>query len=188
MVFTTVFHLSLARAASICDATSILLDGDTVITFDDSAQSIKVLRDHSVLIEHDRIAEIYPSSSPKILPNSTQIVSAIGKIVSPGFIDTHKHGWQTAFRTIGSNTTLADYSFKWGPLGPSAKRLSSDDVYYSQLLGAVESLNAGVTGILDYSHAPFSNSTSEASFRGSIDAGARTWWSYAFFSAPGSNF
>ncbi|KAG9840733.1 hypothetical protein KCV05_g8920, partial [Aureobasidium melanogenum] len=66
------------------------------------------LRDSSLLVTGDSIAKIFGNSDNVTLPIDTEIVDVEGKIVSPGFIDTHRHSWQTAYKTLGSNTTLAE--------------------------------------------------------------------------------
>jgi len=49
----------------------------------------KILEDHSIVIENDKIAGIIPS---KITIDNCQSISADGLYVSPGFIDLHVHG------------------------------------------------------------------------------------------------
>jgi cytosine/adenosine deaminase-related metal-dependent hydrolase len=36
------------------------------------------------------------------------VVDAHGTIVSPGFIDTHRHDWMTMYRTLGANISLPE--------------------------------------------------------------------------------
>lgn len=57
---------------------------------------------------------------------------------------------------------------------------TAEDIYYGQLTGIYESLNAGVTSILDHAHHTFSDETAFAGVNASIDSGARIWWAYAF--------
>lgn len=89
--------------------TSILLKGGTVIAFNVESESLEILRDTSVHILEDRIAGLYGPGDDFSPPTGTEVVDVSGQIVSPGFVDTHRHGWQTAFKTLGSNTTLPEY-------------------------------------------------------------------------------
>ncbi|THU82128.1 Metallo-dependent hydrolase [Dendrothele bispora CBS 962.96] len=141
-----------------------------------------VLRNTSILITNDRITAIFDSSNPSDvpIPDSTERISVQGKIVSPGFVDTHKHGWQTAFKTIASNTTLAEYFIRYGEFSQANTVFTPEDIYLGQLVGIYEALNAGVTSILDHAHSTFSRETSSASLNASMDGGIRMWWCYAF--------
>ncbi len=78
----------------------------TIISWDESSQSIKVLRDSDLLIEGDTITAIGKDVQ---VSTDAEVIDATDKILSPGFIDTHTHLWQTAFRTLAPNTTLAEY-------------------------------------------------------------------------------
>ncbi|THU82789.1 Metallo-dependent hydrolase [Dendrothele bispora CBS 962.96] len=163
-------------------AGSILLEEGTVISFDDASQSPRILRNTSILITNDRITTIFDSSNPSDvpIPTDTERVPAQGKIISPGFIDTHKHGWQTAYKTIASNTTLAEYYIRYGEFSQAETVFTPEDIYLGQLVGIYEALNAGVTSILDHAHSTFSRETASASLNASMDGGVRMWWCYAF--------
>ncbi|KAK0610967.1 hypothetical protein B0T14DRAFT_540211 [Immersiella caudata] len=65
---------------------------------------------------------------------------------------------QTAYKTLGSNTTLVEYFFRYDELA-SAGLLMAEDVCLGQLAGIYEGLNAGVT------------TTSKAGARASVDSG-----------------
>lgn len=158
----------------------LLFEGGTVLAFDNTTERINVLRNASVLVVENRIAKIFETSADNAtIPEGTERINVQGGIVSPGFIDTHKHGWQTALRTIGSNTTLAEYFNRYGEFAVAPFTYTPEDVYYGQLIGIYESLNAGVTGILDHAHHTWSVATSAAGVNASIESGARVWWCYA---------
>ncbi|MFD2470857.1 amidohydrolase family protein [Amycolatopsis silviterrae] len=98
-----------------------------------------------VLIEDGRIAAV-----GTIGDVDAEIVDAKGKIVLPGFVDTHRHTWQTAFRGIGADWTFAEYrAAMHGTLRP---HYQPEDVYLGNLLGRLEALNSGVTTMLDWFH------------------------------------
>ncbi|KAK0716587.1 amidohydrolase family protein [Apiosordaria backusii] len=171
-------------SATSASASSILFSGGTVIAFNRTSNSLEVIRNGSVLVTDDRITSVFANSSPPSsvsVPSDVEEVDITDKILTPGFIDTHRHGWQTAYKTLGSNTSLVDYFNRFGEFATAALYpLDSDEVYYSQLAGLYESLNAGVTTTLDHAHHTFSDSTSLAGLRASIDSGARVFWAYAF--------
>jgi len=99
-----------------------------------------------VLIEDGRIAAIGPV--PEAV--DAEEVDAAGKIVLPGFVDVHRHTWQTAFRGIGANWTFSEYrTAMHGTLRPHYR---PEDVYLGNLLGRLEALNSGITTMLDWFH------------------------------------
>jgi len=163
-------------------STSVLFEHGTVISFDDETQDLRILYDTSVLVIADRIAAIFDSSSgsPVTVPSDAQKVSAANKIISPGFIDTHRHGWQTAYRTIAANTTLAEYFKHYSQFSQAAKVFTPEDIYYVHLAGIYDYLNARVTSALDHCHGTFSPEASAASLKASIESGIRMWWCYGF--------
>ncbi|KAL7754765.1 hypothetical protein ACKLNR_015435 [Fusarium oxysporum f. sp. zingiberi] len=178
--FLSVCYLNLISFTSLSQASSILFTGATIIAFDEARDDLNVIRNGSLLVKDDRIAGIWPAKSElSSVPRDTKIIDATGKIITPGFIDTHRHGWHTLFKTLMSNTTIAEYFGRFSEFA-SAGRLNPDQVYISQLAGLYEALNAGVTTTLDHAHHTFSDDTSYAGLNASIESGARVIWAYAF--------
>ncbi|SDX37426.1 Cytosine/adenosine deaminase [Geodermatophilus africanus] len=122
----------------------VVLRGGTVVTMDDAGT---VLRDADVLVVDDRIAAV---GSALDVPEGTQEVDARGGIVMPGMIDTHRHMWQTAMRGYGADWTLTQY-FVWYYL-EHGKRFRPQDISAGNRLAAIESIDAGVTTTVDWSH------------------------------------
>ncbi|CAG8979736.1 hypothetical protein HYALB_00011463 [Hymenoscyphus albidus] len=151
-------------------ACSKLLKGGTIISFDNQAEAgeLKVIRDESILINGDSITSIFSTASPEGISPDTEVIDCTNKIITPGFIDTHRHGWQTVFKTLGSNTTLAEYAFRYGT-SVAEPLFTPEDIYISQLTGIYEALAAGVTTILDHAHHTWTAKYSEAGLNASID-------------------
>jgi cytosine/adenosine deaminase-related metal-dependent hydrolase len=104
------------------------------------------LADCDVLIDGERILAVEPGLSV----TDAEIIDGTDRIVLPGFIDTHRHLWQTAMRNIAADWTLSQYLV--GVLGALAPAYRPEDVYAGNLLGALEALDHGITTILDWSH------------------------------------
>src|SRR6188768_4475989 len=122
----------------------LVFRGGTVLTMDDAST---VLTDADVLVVDDRIAE----GGPRLqVPPGTQEIDATGGIVMPGMIDTHRHMWQTAMRGYGADWTLTQY-FVWYYL-EHGKTFRPEDIHAGNVLSAWESLEAGVTTTVDWSH------------------------------------
>ncbi|KAH0388215.1 Metallo-dependent hydrolase, partial [Aureobasidium melanogenum] len=162
--------LALLSATALC-ANSTLFQGGTIITFDETSQLPVALHGSSLLVTGDSIAKIFVNSDNVTLPIDTEIVNVQGKIVSPGFIDTHRHSWQTAYKTLGSNTTLAEYFIRYGEFTQAGTVFDPDDIYIGTLAGLYEPLDAGVTTILEHAHGTFSNETSKAYLNAVMDSG-----------------
>ena len=116
----------------------------TVLTMDDSHT---VLDNADVLVSGERIAAVGQNLE---VPEGTAVIDASGGIVMPGMIDTHRHMWQTAMRAYGADWTLTQY-FVWYYLN-WGKKFRPQDVYAGNLLAAIESVDAGVTTTVDWSH------------------------------------
>lgn len=85
-------------------ASRILLKHGTVLLHDerDVVHAAKL----DLLIEDSRIKEIGPDIES---PADAKVVDCMDKIISPGFIDTHHHVWQTCLKATHANETLLDY-------------------------------------------------------------------------------
>src|ERR1700753_596093 len=116
----------------------------TVLTMDDAHT---VINNADVLVSGETIAGVGPNLE---VPEGTAEIDAAGGIVMPGMIDTHRHMWQTAMRGYGADWTLTQYFvyyyLNWG------KIFRPQDVYAGNLLAAIESIDAGVTTTVDWSH------------------------------------
>jgi 5-methylthioadenosine/S-adenosylhomocysteine deaminase len=103
-------------------------------------------------------------------------LEAEGKIVIPGFVDSHRHLWQGLLRNSGPNESLFDYLgrvlFGLGPL------LTPDDVYLGNLISSLSALNAGVTTILDWSHIATSSEHTDAAIDALENVGIRGVYAY----------
>ncbi len=123
---------------------STVLRGGTVLTMDDRHT---ILPNADVLVVGDRIEAVGPGLD---VPEGTREVDASGGIVMPGMIDTHRHMWQTAMRAYGADWTLTQY-FVWYYL-EHGKAFRPQDIAAGNVLSGWESLEAGVTTTVDWSH------------------------------------
>ncbi|WP_063732986.1 amidohydrolase family protein [Streptomyces sp. RTd22] len=121
----------------------ILLTGGTVVSMD---PAVGDLERADVLIEDGFIAEV----SEAIDAPDAEVIDATDRIVMPGFVDTHRHTWQTAFRGVGADWTFPEWAVAMhGTLKPHYR---PEDVYLGTLLGRLEALHSGVTTMLDWFH------------------------------------
>ena len=169
--------------------TSTLLKGGTVVAFDHSTESLDIRRDSSVLITNDRIVSNLPASDEHPLLPNTEVVDVRGKIITPGFVDTHRHGWQTGLKTTCGNSSLAEYLFRYAAMFPVGEHYRPEDVYIGQLAGLYEATHAGVTSILDHAHNTWSAEKTKAGLQACVESGVRMWYCYALSPhQPGFSF
>lgn len=90
------FLLPLALGAS----GAILYEGATIISFNENDERVSILDDASMLIDGDTIAALSEGTIDSGVPSNTTRVNATGKIISPGFIDTHTVSLNTAAQLL----------------------------------------------------------------------------------------
>ena len=120
-----------------------------------------------VLIEDDRIAAV----GPALDVGDAEVIDASNCVVMPGFIDSHRHTWETVIRGIAPDVSLAGYfDIVLDQLAPAYR---AEDVYAGNYLGALEAIDAGVTTILDWSHINNTPEHADEAIRGLRDARLR---------------
>ena len=149
----------------------ILIKGGIVLTQDDS---LGELNGADVLVEDDTIAEV----GRDISAAEAQVIDAAGDIVIPGFIDTHRHTWETSIRTCAPDYSLGAYFA--GILDKFGPAYRAEDVYAANLWGALECLNAGITTLVDWSHIMNTPDHADAAIRGLDESGIRSVFAYGF--------
>lgn len=142
----------------------ILITGGTVLSQD---PTIGNLDRGDVLIDKGVIVEVGPS----IEAADARVIDATDHYVLPGFIDTHRHNWQSVLRHVGSDWSLGQY-FTGIHFGMS-KLFRPEDTYIANLLGIAESLDSGITTLLDWSHNCDTPAHADAAVQGLMESGSR---------------
>ncbi len=141
-----------------------LVSGGWIISMDTTAGD---LPQGDVLIEGERIVAI----APHIDVPDAHHVDARGMIVLPGFVDTHRHTWQTCVRHRYADIDPQIYFAEM--LGRKGAAYRPEDVYIGTLLGAVAALDGGITTMLDWAHVQNSPEHTDAAIQALRDAGIR---------------
>lgn len=156
-------------------AKSLLLKGATLLTHsDDQPPRVIPLFNHDLLIENGVIAGIGQDLQPR--NPDAQVVDCAGKIVSPGFINTHVHLWQSQLKGRHSDDSLLTY-FANGHF-PSYV-FEPQDTYIGQLAGCLEALDGGNTTVLDHDHGCQTTAHIEAALKATTESGIRAVWAYS---------
>ena len=98
----------------------------------------------SLLIKNDIISEISDEIDDS---NVDKIIDATGKILLPGFVNTHTHLSMTLFRGLADDLSLD--SWLNDHIWPMEANLNGDYCYIGALLGAVELIKSGTTTFSD---------------------------------------
>lgn len=88
-------------------SSNILLRNGTVLYHAEDDHVIP-LYETDILIQENKIAKI---GKDLFAPAKAQVIDCTGKIVSPGFIDTHHHLWQTQLKGRHAEQTLFEYMY-----------------------------------------------------------------------------
>lgn len=88
-----------------------------------STSAEKLLLKNGVVLIHDADNHVIPTELDLLIENGTiakiassiqegddvAVIDCTDKIISPGFVDTHHHGWQTQLKGRHANEQLLEY-------------------------------------------------------------------------------
>lgn len=148
-----------------------LIRGGIVLTQD---PDLGEMPSADVLIEGDTIAAV----GADLDAGDARVIDATGDIVIPGFIDTHRHTWETCIRTCAPDYALITYFS--AILDKFAPHYRPEDVHSATQWGALECINAGITTLVDWAHIMNTPAHADASVGALQDTGIRSVFAYGF--------
>jgi len=110
--------------------------------------------------------------------DAADVLDAAGMIAIPGFVDTHRHTWQSAIRHSYADADPLRY-FAEVLVGIGAS-YEPEDVLAGNRLGALSALSAGTTTLLDWSHIQNSPEHSDAAIQGLRESGIRAVFAHGW--------
>ncbi|MGV9267635.1 amidohydrolase family protein [Kitasatospora sp. NPDC003701] len=162
----TAADATLARIRSLpADRRRILFTGATIVTMD---PALGVIDRGDLLVDGDTITAV----GHHLDVADAVVVDATGTILSPGFVDTHRHAWEAQLRRIMPDVddlggyvmaTLAGYATVYRP----------EDMYTGTRLAALTAIDSGITTMLDFSHNSRTRDHSDAAVQALLDTGIR---------------
>lgn len=158
---------------------NLLIQGGRVITMVDGQPDETAA---SVHVKDGRIAAIL---GPDAVVEDARVIDASNKIVMPGFVDTHRHVWQTQLRTVAADWTLYDYLVNMRSVYSGF--YEAEDAYLGNYLGALEAVNAGITTLVDHCHLINSPEHTDRLIDGLEDSGIRAIFCHGMFVNPKFN-
>jgi cytosine/adenosine deaminase-related metal-dependent hydrolase len=141
----------------------ILIKNGTIVSMD---RKIGDLRG-DLLVENDCIAAI----GPAIEASDAEIIDASTMIVIPGLINSHIHTWETGLRCIAGDWTMPQYGQAMHR--GLATHFQPNDIYIANLMGALTSINSGITTIVDWCHNNPTPEHTDAAINGLQESGVR---------------
>ncbi|WP_054024853.1 5'-deoxyadenosine deaminase [Bacillus sp. FJAT-28004] len=133
--------------------TTMLIRNAVVMTMNNDDQIFT----GDVLIEGNRITQIAERLETQ---DVDRIIDAGGKVLLPGFVQTHIHLCQTLFRGRADDLSLIEWLKE--KIWPLEAAHSEDSVYYSAMLGIGELIRSGTTTILDMETVHYTESAFQA--------------------------
>ena len=136
-----------------------------------------------VLVEGKKIVAVGPNLSA----GGAAEIDAAGRIVMPGFIDTHHHQFETALRSFladgilihdNSGTAAGTTTYYEYILLTFAPVYRPQDVYINELFGGLSQLDDGVTTVHDVSQIHHTPQHSDAAIQALFDTGRRAAFGY----------
>ncbi|MFT3873581.1 MAG: amidohydrolase family protein [Nocardioides sp.] len=154
------------RLASPDEGAPFVLRGATVLTLDPGLGRID---GGDVLVRNGRIAAVAERIGD--LPADAVTVDATDCIVTPGFVDGHRHCWQGSLRRLAVDADLAEYLAITHD--GVARHYRPEDMYIGNRVALTGALDAGFTTVLDLSHNTRSKAHADAVFDAYRDTGIR---------------
>lgn len=117
-----------------------------------------IIDDGCIAIDKNKIIEVGSTKALKEKYLNCRFIDAKGKLIMPGFINTHMHYYSTFARGIANDSPPAKcfsdiLKGLWWRLD---KKLTLEDVYYSAMVPMIDQVKNGVTTSFDHHASPYS--------------------------------
>lgn len=136
----------------------------TILTLNNKNE---IISNGEVVIDGNVI--IYVGKHSKLIADN--IIDLKGKILMPGFINTHCHNAMSLFRGIGEGANFGDWWYNY--IRPIEIKITGEDVYTGTKLSIYEMIKAGITTTVDLYMFPeyVAKAINECGIRGYISVG-----------------
>ena len=167
-----------------------IIRGGAVMTMDPSMPNKGEFPSADVLVDGKKIVAV----GPNLQAGGADVIDARGKIVMPGFIDTHHHQFETVLRSYladgvlildksssvagGTRTYFEKILLTFAPV------YRPQDVYINELFAGLSQLDDGVTTVHDVSQIHHSPQHSDAAIQALFDTGRRA--AFGYFESAGA--
>lgn len=147
----------------------LLLMDAVIVTVD---KDRRILYHGAMAVTDGRITEVGKTGELEIkYADAKEKIDCEGKIIFPGFINTHNHLFQTLLKGLGDDMVLKDWLATM--TFPAAGHLEPEDCYYGAMLGILEGIHSGMTTEVDYMYPHAREGLSDGVLRAYQDLGIR---------------
>ncbi|MDR2403093.1 MAG: putative aminohydrolase SsnA [Spirochaetaceae bacterium] len=132
----------------------ILIGNGTIVTRD----PLRPFIDRgAVALEGNLIRDLGPGAELKKKYRDAEYIDARGRLVMPGFINTHMHYYSTFARglSLGGKPATTFGEILRGLWWRLDKQLTLEDVYYSAIGPMLDGVRSGVTSVIDHHASPY---------------------------------
>jgi 5-methylthioadenosine/S-adenosylhomocysteine deaminase len=159
-------------------STLTLIKGGSIMSMDPNVGDFST---GDILLRGSKIISV----AQNIDAADAMVIDAKGKIVLPGFVDTHHHQFETALRSFLADGILFNDGKPHGEINyydhilqKFAPIYRPQDVYINELFGSISQIDAGVTTVLDVSQIHHTPEHTDAAISALTAAGRRAVFGY----------
>ncbi len=163
-ILTFVLLFSAVSGLSAKEKIDLLISGGMIVTMDPAR---RIIDNGSIAVRGERILDIGPAVEISKRYEARTILSAKGKVVLPGLINTHNHAPMTLFRGIADDLKL-DVWLEKNIFPLEAKNVNREFVRWGTALACLEMIRSGTTTYADmyYFEDQIAEVTASAGMRG----------------------
>lgn len=124
--------------------------------------TVPYTKETDIYIDGDKIISV--GDEPRDF-SPDKVIDGHNRLVLPGLINTHTHAYMSIFRNIADDLEFNDWLF--GKILPLEDKLTPDDIYWGNMLAALEMISTGTTSYVDMTI------NMEGSMKAALDSGLR---------------
>jgi 5-methylthioadenosine/S-adenosylhomocysteine deaminase len=152
----------------------VLLRGGYIVTLDPKIGELR----GDILIDNGKIAAV----GKGLTAADAEIVDASAMLISPGFIDSHRHSWQGVLRHQAVDWSLFGY---FGTIFTKyGTHFRPEDVYAGTLISRLGALESGITTMVDWAHIMNTPEHADAAVQAARDSHGRTVFAMGWPQTP----
>lgn len=143
----TVIAMGLLLSNAALSQTILIKNIQTLVTGRPAPErKAEVLHNQDIFIEDGIIQQ---TGQHLDIASADKIIDASGKIVQPGFIDTHDHLWQVTIRGCGNKQALGDWL---SDCVSTQTDVTHKEGFAAVRLATYDLINTGITTVMDWNH------------------------------------
>ena len=147
----------------------LLLKNAVIVTVNPERE---IIYNGAMAVDKGRIVSVGNEADVlKEYPTADRVMDLDGKVIFPGFVNTHNHLFQTLLKGLGDDMVLSDWLATM--TFPAAQYLMPEDTYYGAMLGCMEGVRSGMTTQLDYMYPHAREGLSDGILRAYKELGIR---------------